>query len=279
MARPIRLEYQNACYFVTSRGNASQRVFLSSDDGRLWLSTFESVCSRFGWICYAYCLMDNHYHIVFETPKANLSAGMRQLNGVYTQAFNRVHNRSGHLFTGRFNSVIFQKEKYLKRVIRHTVSNPVRKGLITSPIQWKWSSCRASSGRESISFIDTATVAGIFGGVKEFENFVSTPEESDIRSEIKNQIYLGDGEFIENSSKFAYAKHSKEIPSEQRIGLKNIARFAGGIADRNEAVFAAYRSGGFSMKEISDHFGIHYSTVSRIVSEYENSSREFRKAG
>ncbi|QMU56569.1 MAG: addiction module toxin RelE [Candidatus Mycalebacterium zealandia] len=279
MARPLRVEYQNAYYFVTSKGNASQRVFISSDDGKLWMNTFESVCSRFGWICHAYCLMGNHYHIVVETPKANLSAGMRQLNGVYTQAFNRKHNRSGHLFTGRFNSVIFQKEKYLKRVIRHTLSNPVRKGLITSPVQWKWSSCRASSGKESVSFINPLAISSIFGGGTEFEKFISTPEQNSIRSEIKNQIYLGDRDFIERSSKFASVKHSKEIPAEQRMTLKSVKRFVSGITDRNEAVFAAYRSGEFSMKEISDHFGIHYSTVSRIVSEHENSFSEFRKTG
>ncbi|WP_462136939.1 hypothetical protein [Candidatus Mycalebacterium sp.] len=130
---------------------------------------------------------------------------------------------------GRFHSVIFQKEKYLKRVIRHVLSNPVRKKLITSPVQWKWSSCRASSGKENISFVNTAATAAIFGGGAEFENFVSTPEQNNIGLEIKHQIYLGDKDFIENSSKFASAKHSKEIPVEQRMGLKSVMRFVSGI--------------------------------------------------
>ncbi len=281
MSRPLRIEFENACYFVTSKGNASQRVFLSSDDGRLWMRTFESVCARFGWICHAYCLMDNHYHIVIETPGANLSAGMRQLNGVYTQSFNRKNNRSGHLFTGRFNSVIFQKEKYLKTLIRHTVTNPVRKGLINSPMQWKWSSCRASCGKENLSFIDPDRIAEIFGSASEFENFISEPQQSDILKDVKRQIYLGDDDFIEHVSRFASGhSHSREIPIKQRAGIRSIEGFVTGITDRKQAIFTAYCSGFFSIKEISDYFGIHYSTVSRIVSEYESvSAGELKKTG
>ncbi len=279
MARPLRIEFPNACYFVTSKGNAGQPIFLDSDDGKLWIRTFESVCLRFGWLCYAYCLMGNHYHIVFETPKPNLSEGMRQLNGVYTQSFNRKNNRSGHLFMGRFHSVVFQKEKYLKPLVRYALSNPVRKGLIKTPIQWKWSSYRASSGREDCSFMDSSALAGIFGGVSGFEDFISSELQDDVWKDLKHQIYLGDNSFRENAGRFATGGHSKEIPIIQRAGLRSIARLVDGIANRNEAIFKAYKSGAFSMKEISDHFKIHYSTVSRIVREHENSFVKFRQTG
>lgn len=85
MARPLRLEFAGAVYHLTSRGNARQKVFFTDDDRRLFLDTLAQVVSRYGWICHAYCLMANHYHLLVETPKANLSVGMRQLNGIYTQ--------------------------------------------------------------------------------------------------------------------------------------------------------------------------------------------------
>ncbi len=278
MARPLRIEFPNACYFVTSRGNAGQRIFLNSDDGKLWLSAFESVCFRFGWICHAYCLMANHYHIVIETPEPNLSAGMRQLNGVYTQSFNRKNNRSGHLFMGRFNSVVFQKEKYLKPLIRDALTNPVRKGFVKNPIQWKWSSCRISAGNETSPFMDSEATSRIFGGFAGFETFISEQPESGVWDDLRHQIYLGDSEFIKSASGFASGS-SKEIPFRQKAGTGSMASFTEGIADRKEAIFKAYQSGAFTMKEISDHFGIHYSTVSRVVSKYEREVRRFQKTG
>ena len=113
MARPLRLEFAGAVYHLTSRGNARQKVFFTDDDRQLFLDTLAQVVSRYGWICHAYCLMANHYHLLVETPKANLSIGMRQLNGIYTQSFNRQHKRVGHLFQDRFKAILVEKEFYL----------------------------------------------------------------------------------------------------------------------------------------------------------------------
>ncbi len=96
MARPLRLEFSGALYHVTSRGDGREDIYLSDDDRQAWLEALGQVCTRFNWVCHAYCQMTNHYHIVIETPDANLSKGMRQLNGVYTQLFNRKHGRVGH---------------------------------------------------------------------------------------------------------------------------------------------------------------------------------------
>jgi REP element-mobilizing transposase RayT len=98
MARPLRIEFPHAVYHVTSRGNARHRIVRTDADRQAWLSILGQVIGRFGWLCHAYCLMDNHYHLLIETPQPNLSRGMRQLNGVYTQVFNRRHRRVGHLF-------------------------------------------------------------------------------------------------------------------------------------------------------------------------------------
>ena len=111
MARPLRIEYANALYHVTSRGDRREDIFNDDTDRQQWLEIFGSVCRRMGWQCYAYCLMDNHYHLVIETPEANLAKGMRQLNGVFTQKMNRRYDRIGHVFQGRYKAIIIDKEK------------------------------------------------------------------------------------------------------------------------------------------------------------------------
>jgi REP element-mobilizing transposase RayT len=98
MSRPLRLEFAGALYHITSRGNASNLIYLQDDDFDLFLQILANVCERYNWVVHAYCLMSNHYHLLVETPYANLSQGMRQLNGVFTQSMNRKHHRVGHLF-------------------------------------------------------------------------------------------------------------------------------------------------------------------------------------
>ena len=113
MARPLRIEYAGAIYHVTSRGDRREAIYLDDKDREIWLEIFGSVCKRFNWRCHAWVLMDNHYHIVVETVDGNLSKGMRQLNGVYTQKHNKRHRRVGHVFQGRFKGILVDKESYL----------------------------------------------------------------------------------------------------------------------------------------------------------------------
>ena len=126
MARPLRLELAGALYHITSRGDEREDIFLSDDDRLAWLDTLAEVCKRFNWVCHAYCQMTHHYHLLIETPDANLSKGMRQLNGVYTQRFNRSHARVGHVFQGRFKAILVHKDRYLLELARYVVLNPLR---------------------------------------------------------------------------------------------------------------------------------------------------------
>jgi putative transposase len=121
MTRPLRIEFPGAIYHVTSRGNARRKIFLDDADRDAFLSTLAWVVERFGWICHAYCLMGNHFHLLLETPTPNLSCGMRQLNGVYTQGFNRCHRRAGHLFQGRFKAILVERDSYLLELARYVV--------------------------------------------------------------------------------------------------------------------------------------------------------------
>lgn len=128
MARPLRLEFPHALYHVTSRGDRREDIFHTDADRQAWLAVLGQVCRRFNWVVQAYCLMSNHYHLLVQTPEGNLSAGMRQLNGVYTQQVNRAYGRVGHVFQGRFKAVLVDEESYLLELARYVVLNPVRAG-------------------------------------------------------------------------------------------------------------------------------------------------------
>src|SRR5450759_1095392 len=126
MACPLRIESPGAIYHVTARGNAREAIFRDDADRDLFLAALGEVVTRFGWLFHAYCLMDNHYHLLIETSQGNLSPGMRQLNGVYTQRVNRRHARVGHVFQGRFKAILVERDSYLLELARYIVLNPVR---------------------------------------------------------------------------------------------------------------------------------------------------------
>ena len=150
MARPLRIEYNGALYHVTSRGNERKPIFKDDGNRDLFLTTLWQVSERFHWLCHAYCLMGNHYHLVIETPDGNLSKGMRQLNGVYTQAFNRRHHRVGQLFQGRFKGILVQKESHYLEVCRYVGLNPARAKAVKQPREWAWSGYRATGGLAAV---------------------------------------------------------------------------------------------------------------------------------
>lgn len=111
MARPLRIEHPGALYYVTSRGNSQSNIFITDTDRSSFLEILESAINRFNWICHSYCLMDNHYHLLIETPKGNLSRGMRRINGIYTQKFNWIYKKTGHVFQGRYKAILVDKGK------------------------------------------------------------------------------------------------------------------------------------------------------------------------
>jgi len=146
MARPLRIEFPGALYHVTSRGNERAPIYFADLDRRSFLGILGDVVEQHRWMCHAYCLMPNHYHLVIQTLEPNLSRGMRQLNGVYTQRFNRRHDRVGHLFQGRFKGILVEREGHLLELVRYVVLNPVRAGMERDPEEYRWSSLRATLG-------------------------------------------------------------------------------------------------------------------------------------
>ena len=272
MARPLRLEFPGAIYHLTSRGNARQKIFLGDSDRELFLNTLAHVVSRYRWICHAYCLMPNHYHLLVETPKANLSIGMRQLNGLYTQRFNRRHHRVGHLFQGRFKGILVEKESYLLELCRYIVLNPLRIKSPMSPTHWRWSSYRATAGLAIVpELLSTDWVLGQFAksrrlAEKRYREFVKDGAASRPWDELTGQIYLGSEKFIERHS--AKEEKLKEIPWVQ---LKPIRPRLDQLFTGNKetAIVQAYKEFGYRLHEIAAHLGVHYATVSRKLRKME----------
>ena len=274
MARPLRIEVPHAIYHVTSRGNARQKIVRHDGDRRRFLTLLAQVTDRFGWLCHAYCLMDNHYHLLIETPRPNLSQGMRQLNGTYTQAFNRRHHRVGHLFQGRFKAILVEKEAHLLELCRYVVLNPVRAHLVRRLEQWKWSSYQATAGREPAPpYLTVNWILGQFGGrlraaQRAYQKFVAEGHQDPSPwDKLRGQIYLGDDDFI--------AKHQpdrviNEVPRQQTQAYRpSLRQLFARPSHRERSVLKAYRQYGYRLREIAEHLEVHYATVSRHLRRAE----------
>lgn len=226
------------------------------------------------WIAHAYCLMGNHYHLLVETPDANLAKGMRQLNGAYTQWSNRRHRRAGHLFQGRYKSILVDKDAYLLELCRYVVLNPVRAKAAKSAVQWRWSSYRAMMGAESApAWLSADGVLAQFGHSRKvarqrYERFVAQGmQRKSPWDDLKGQIYLGDEDFVARMQrKLTHQADDINIPRAQRRAppraLEEIER---AHPNRNRAVLKAHETGHYSYSEIGEHFKLHFTTVGRIV--------------
>jgi len=162
MSRPLRLEYPGALYHVTTRGNAQADIFIDDADREKFLLLLKDEVIQQGWVCYAWCLMDNHYHFLMETPEANLARGMQRLNGRYTQCFNRSHGRVGHIFQGRYKAILVEKESHLLELCRYIVLNPVRAGMVDDVRQWRWSSYNDMQSSQGLSWLAIDRVLELF---------------------------------------------------------------------------------------------------------------------
>ena len=272
MARPLRVEYPGALYHVTSRGNARQEVFWDDVDRRMFLEVLSLVIERLGWLCHAYCLMPNHYHLLVETPHGGLSRGMQYLNGVYTQRFNRRHGRVGHLFQGRFTAILVEKESHLLEVARYVVLNPVRAGTVRAAKDWPWSSYRATAGLSPVpSFLTTDWILSQFARSRTkapgaYRRFVSRGKGARPWEGLRGQIYLGSEAFVRKLPKGG--RGLSEVPRAQREGVRpSLEDLLGENAV--EGMVAAYRTHGYAMREIAEFLGVHYATVSRRIRRYE----------
>ena len=279
MSRQLRIEFPGAVYHVTSRGNARLPIYENNPDRNRFLQVLAEAVSSHNWICHAYCLMDNHYHLLLETPDGNLSIGMRHLNGVYTQSFNRKHGRVGHLFQGRFKALLVDRDSYLLELCRYVVLNPVRAGMVKRPADYQWSSYRATAGLvQAADFLSTGWVLSQFGKQRAAtrRKYAAFVEDGIDRpgpwGEVRNQILLGGERFVrEMAEKLGNSRDLKEVPRAQRFAdrpslaelfdkLDTLSR-----EERNQLVCLTHREHGYTLTEIGNAIGLHYSSISKII--------------
>ena len=277
MARQLRLEFPGGVYHVTSRGDGREDIYLCDADKKTFLLILGVACERFRWYCHAYCLMDNHYHLLIETPLGNLSKGMHYINGVYTQKFNKNHKRVGHVFQGRYKAILVEKDSYLLELARYVVLNPVRASMVSHASEWVWSSYHATCGEmRAPEWLMTDWILSVFAssrleGVFSYKKFIAEGEHKQPWGDLKNQLYLGSDDFVTKMmGHIACGQELVDIPKgqyTQQINCLSLEGYEQSSGDRNEAIVSAFKSGAYTQKEIGDYFGLHYSRISRIVND------------
>ncbi len=282
MARPLRIEFPGALYHVTARGNERAAIFFTDRDRLDFLGTLGDVVEHYGWLCYAYCLMPNHYHVVVQTPEPNLSRGMHRLNGVYTQRLNHRRDRVGHLFQGRFKGILVEREGHLLEVVRYVVLNPVRAAMVRLPDEYRWSSLRATLGLvRAERWLTAGPLLQHFGSRQRYREFVlegiglGAPWR-----ELRGSL-LGSDEFARSMGRHIEEKAGQaEFPRGERVAHHEpLARlFSPQIlrrrALRDDRIREVSRTCAYSLSDIARHLGLHRSTVSKIAGSPRNRARE-----
>ncbi|MCJ7745081.1 MAG: transposase [Actinobacteria bacterium] len=240
MPRKLRVQFQGAFYHVMSRGTSKQPIFLCDGDCLDFLSILAEVVNRFAWVCYAYCLMGNHYHVLIETLQPSLSEGMHALNSEYCNSFNRKYGRVGHVLQGRYDSPLVKDESHLLELTRYIVLNPVRHGAARKPEEWRWSSFRSMIGLAPVpSFLEISFILGLFSD----------------DSEKGREAYVT---FVEEGLTECHLVDPKD-----RIPLRELFRGEKDKRQRNEAIRSAHAEHGYTLKEIAAYLQVSSSTVSR----------------
>jgi putative transposase len=243
MARPLRLELPGALHHVFNRGNERKNIFRSDEDRSDFLALLIAERERCNWIIHDYALMDNHFHLVIETPEGNLSKGMQRLEGTYAQRFNKRHDRCGHLFGGRFKSKLVEKESYLLELSRYVALNPVVAGMVDRPEDYAWSSYRAKAGYEPApAWLDMSGLDQFGSDRKaaeaEYRAFVAAKigVEPTIWDNLVGQVYLGGPEFIDRvQEKIDQERRSTEHPRAQReVGRPSISAVMAAVCEALE---------------------------------------------
>jgi len=284
MTRPLRLEYEGALYHITSRGNARECIFLDDKDRTRFLVILSDAVNRCSWICHAYCLMGNHYHLLIETPDANLSRGMQFLNGVYTQRFNRRHQRVGHLLQGRFKSILVEKESHLLELARYIVLNPVRAKMVRGVRDWPWSSYRATSGQVAVpDFLTISWILSQFdsdrgAAICAYRKFVRQGRGIDVWEKLRAGAFLGTDSFVDQlrplfKEKLFDPDYRKRERFATRPSLEELFADVSDKATRNEKIYQAVRVHRYTLREVGDFVGLLYSSISMIAKRFHETMK------
>jgi putative transposase len=277
MARPLRIEFPGAVYHVTSRGERQTPIFADDEDRAAFLAVVAQGMQRFDAQVLAYVLMDDHFHFVLYTRRANLSALMRHINGVYTQSFNRRHEQTGHLLQGRFKGVLIDRDNFLLDACCYVENNPVRCGLVKDSGEWPWSSYRAHAGQAAVpdwldadglhAFVLGKPLSGAADRRRAAAKYATRVARSgDLwlwKKGLNRQIYLGDDAFVARMQKQAAAGRKGAAKA---ATLKQLLKRCD---TREEALFRGFTEAGLSMTAMAQELGLSVARVSQLIGRHE----------
>jgi len=297
MSRQWRIEYPGALYHVLSRGNGRQDIFLTNNDRRLFLDLIQEFSERFNIEVYAYVLMGNHYHLLLKTPDANLSKGMQWFGTTYTRKFNLTNNQSGHLFQGRFKSIIIENDAYLLRLSFYIHRNPLRAGIVDRLSEFKWSSYHYYAYRKKApSWLKTNLILDQVNGKDKIQAYRRkvqqyADENGSIWEDVNHGLAYGSEGFLSDlKSRFLLKQKDVELPQHNKLfrdvdpqrilqsasealhidleGVCKSRRISRNEKDQRDfLIYLLWESGRFVNRQIGSLLGISYSNVSRRISE------------
>ena len=295
MGRAWRIEYKGALYHILSRGNEQKDIFYDDQDRLLFLATIGEMAERFEIDVFAYVLMGNHYHMLLKTKRTNLFKSMQWLGVTYTRRFNLRHFRSGHLFQGRFKSIIVQNDAYLMRLSCYIHRNPLRAGIVKRLADYRWSSYKAyANGDKAPEWLITKQIFSQFKGMDKYKAYREkvqryAKEEKKLLEDLRYGMIIGSKNFVDKiRNTYLPEKPHKEIPQQRDLAkdvdpvvrLKEAAKILecdlnhfrqvpritkSERDDRNLLVFSVWKTGILTNDRIGNLFGITYSSVSHIV--------------
>jgi REP element-mobilizing transposase RayT len=302
MARPLRIIFPGAFYHVTSRGNERKNVYKSKRDRVKFLEYLESASERYKAIIHAYCLMDNHYHLLVETPLGNLSQIMQHINGAYTTYFNVKRKRSGHLFQGRYKAILVAIDEYAKELSRYIHLNPVRATVVETLEKYDWSSYKFYIGkRKPPEWLYRDFILGYFGtsmssAQKNYQSFVSALANKQYESPLEKVVsstLLGSAEFVDyiKEKYLLDKKPDNNLPAlkelSERASMRDIFDEVDSEVSEEQSLardiklYLCRRYTRERLKDIGKHFGIGESGVSqayrRVLEKIPNDRKLKRK--
>ncbi len=293
MARQLRIEFKGALYHILSRGNAQQNIFLSDDDHKLFLNILEEISDRFDIDIFAYVLMNNHYHLLLRTNTPNLSKSMQWLGTAYTRRFNLSHSRSGHLFQGRFKSILVQNKAYLTQLSCYIHRNPLRAGVVNRLADYRLSSYRAYAYKaKHPDWLKKKIILSQFKGEEPHKAYREkvqkySDEETKIWENLRHGFIFGTRRYLEKiKTNYLKEESDPELPQLNRIrkdkNLEKLLKSAAKILDCDIETFGRSAriskkdvqncdillyylrdTGRYTNKQIGELFGLTFSAVSR----------------
>jgi putative transposase len=272
MARRYRIRFCGAIYHVTARGVRKNTLFVDDVDRRKFLRLLAATVASYGCLCFAYCLMGNHFHLIIQTPRPNISRLMQHLNGSYAQFFNWRHRYRGHAYESRFHSQLIEDGNYLGSAIAYVARNPVEARLVKDAAHWKWSSYRATVGRCACpGFLTVDWLTRVFQAdtVAASRRLFSVAVHKDDPESDLDAAVRGGEDFRQAIKKVINATlYRAQLPRSFRtIAQPKLNELFDGIkkSERRSVILRAHVVHGYQLSEIARYLDLHPTTISRIV--------------